>query len=118
VEAQAGSTFNGVVAITGEGIEMNERIQALALEAGWEPWEETSLYGKSDLDRTFQAGEYPVGEDLNKFAALIIQDCIECCVVVTQAAIDARDSDAYSHGREDAAALCKSTIRKHFGDKK
>ena len=95
---------------------MNERIKDLAHQAGWEPWEETSLYGKSDLDRTFQAGEYPVGEDLNKFAALIIQDCVACCEVVLQAAIDARDSDNYWNGREDAASLCKSTIRKHFGD--
>ena len=59
-------------------------------------------------------------DDENKFAELIIQDCIECCAVVAQAAIDARDgaSDAYSHGREDAASLCKSTIRKHFGEAK
>ena len=66
---------------------MNERIKELALQAGG---------------------------DLNKFAALIIQDCIECCEVVAQAAINARDSDAYSHGREDAAAMCKSAIKRHF----
>ena len=99
---------------------MNERIKALALLAGWEPYHQSSLWGKSELDRTFQAGEYPVGEDLNKFAALIIQDCVECCVLVAQASIDARDgaSDAYFLGREDAAALCKTTIRKHFGEAK
>ena len=57
-------------------------------------------------------------DDQNKFAELIIQDCVACCEVVLQAAIDARDSDAYSHGREDAAALCKSTIRKHFEEAK
>ena len=125
MEAQAGSTFNGVVAITGEGIEMNERIKALALEAGWETWEETSLYGNSEQDRTFQAGEYPVGEDLNKFAALIIQDCVACCAVVAQAAVDERKGEGvyfelctYLHGREDAASLCKTTIRKHFGEGK
>jgi hypothetical protein len=66
---------------------MNERIKDLALQSGG---------------------------DLNRFAALIIQDCVECCVLVAQAAIDARDSDAYSHGREDAAALCKSAIKRHF----
>jgi len=99
---------------------MNERIKALALLAGWEPYHETSLWGKSELDRTFQAGEHPVGEELNKFAELIIQDCLSCCAVVAQAALDARDgaSDAYSHGREDAASLCKTTIRKHFGEEK
>ena len=60
------------------------------------------------------------GDDQNKFAELIIQECVACCAVVAQAAIEARDeaSDAYSHGREDAASLCKTTIRKHFGEAK
>jgi hypothetical protein len=53
-------------------------------------------------------------DDQNKFAELIIQDCVACCEVVLQAAIDARDSDNYWNGREDAASLCKSAIRKHF----
>ena len=86
---------------------MNERIKALAGEArlltGW-----------------------PVGElEYQIFAELIIQDCVECCVLVAQAAIDTRskidtrgkelDADfSYWHGREDAASLCKSAIRKHF----
>jgi len=70
---------------------MNKRIKALALQAG---------------------------DDQNKFAALIIQDCLACCAVVAQASIDARDSDNYWNGREDAASLCKSTIQKHFGEGK
>jgi len=74
-------------------IEMNKRIKELALQAG---------------------------DDQNRFAELIIQDCLACCAVVAQAAIDARDwaGDAYSNGREDAASLCKTTIRKHFGEEK
>jgi ABC-type proline/glycine betaine transport system substrate-binding protein len=68
---------------------MNERIKDLALQSG---------------------------DDQNKFAALIIQDCMGLCALVALAALEKRDgaSDAYSHGREDAAALCKSAIRKHF----
>ena len=99
---------------------MNKRIKALALQAGWEPWEETSLYGNSEQDRTFQAGEYPVGEDLNKFAALIIQDCVACCEVVLQAAINALDgpNNMYSQGRKDAARLCRAAIQKHFEEEK
>jgi hypothetical protein len=58
------------------------------------------------------------GNDQNKFAALIIQDCVACCEVVAQAAIDARDSDNYWNGREDAARLCKVAIQKHFGEGK
>jgi hypothetical protein len=64
---------------------------------------------------------HQAGDDLNKFAELIIQDCIECCVLVAQAAIDERQRvslPAYLHGREDAASLCKSTIQKHFGEGK
>ena len=61
------------------------------------------------------------GDDQNKFAELIIKDCVECCVLVAQVAIDTRgkelDADfSYWHGREDAASLCKTTIRKHFGE--
>ena len=73
------------------GGEMNKRIKELALQAG---------------------------DDQNRFAELIIQDCLACCAVVAQAAIDTRDSDNYWNGREDAASLCKSTIRKHFGEVK
>ena len=58
---------------------MNKRIKALALEAGWEPWEETSLSGKSKQDETFQAGEYPVGEGLSRFAELILILCADIC---------------------------------------
>ena len=79
---------------------MNERIKELALQAGG---------------------------DKNRFAELIIQDCIECCVLVAQAATDTRGKEVdtdfrdeagfnYWHGREDAASLCKTTIRKHFGE--
>ena len=70
---------------------MNERIKALALQ---------------------------VGGDQNKFAALIIQDCVACCEVVAQAAIDARDSDNYWNGREDAARLCRVAIERHFEEGK
>ena len=58
---------------------MNERIKALALLAGWEPYHQSSLWGKSELDRTFQAGEYPVGEDLSRFAELILILCADIC---------------------------------------
>ena len=58
------------------------------------------------------------GDDQNKLVELVIADCVACCAVVAQAAIDASDGpcDAYSNGREDAASLCKTTIRKHFGE--
>ena len=78
------------------GGEMNKRIKELALQAG---------------------------DDQNRFAELIIQDCLACCAVVAQAAIDARDTARddnfeYFYGREDAAFMCEETIQKHFGEGK
>ena len=88
---------------------MNERIKALADQA-------------ANYAATMALPLGETGDNLfvQRFSELIIQDCIECCVIVAQAAIDARDgaSDDYSHGREDAAALCKSAIQKHFGEGK
>ena len=71
---------------------MKERIKALALQAG---------------------------DDQNKFAELIIQDFVACCAVVAQTAINARDTVRddefeYWYGREDAANLCKTAIKRHF----
>lgn len=45
----------------------------LALEAGFEEYEWSSLSGDSELDQTLQVGEYPVGEAVFKFAALVAQ---------------------------------------------
>ena len=89
------------------GGEMNERIKELADQA-------------ANYAATMALPLGETGDNLfvQKFSELIIQDCVACCAVVAQAAIDARDSDNYWNGREDAADLCKSTIRKHFGDKK
>jgi len=68
---------------------------------------------------------HQAGDDQNKFAELIIADCVACCAVVAQASINARDrvnvKDCefdYFNGREAAASLCKTTIRKHFGEGK
>jgi hypothetical protein len=88
---------------------MNERIKALADQA-------------ANYAATMALPLGETGDNLfvQRFSELIIQDCLACCAVVAQAAIDARDgaSDAYSHGREDAASLCKTTIRKHFEEMK
>ena len=91
---------------------MNERLKTLADEAA-----------KYAATTALPLGE--AGDDLfvEKFSELIIQDCVACCAVVAQAAINTcgKEVDAdfrYWHGREDAAALCKSTIKKHFGVEK
>ena len=63
------------------------------------------------------------GDDQNKFAELIIQECVACCGIVERAAIDARgtatdDAFEYFFGREKAANMCQKTIQKHFGEGK
>ena len=87
---------------------MNERIKALIKDVG--------LCGYGEEEGAYIIPTPAFESRIERFAELIIKDCVECCVLVAQAAINARDgaSDAYSHGREDAAALCKSTIKKHF----
>ena len=88
---------------------MNERIKEVADFVGIT---ENNL---SDGDMSYK--------DLEKFAELIIKNCVECCEVVLQAAVGTRGKEVdadfhYWHGREDAASLCKSAIRKHFGVEK
>ena len=100
---------------------MNERIKALIKDVG------LCWYGE-------ESGAYIIPtlafeSRIDRLAELIIQECVTCCEVVAQAAIDIRwkefDTEFreeagfnYWHGREDAAALCKTTIRKHFGEGK
>ena len=47
------------------------RVIELAIEAGFEPYESTSLSGKSELDQTLQVGEYPIGESVFKLVRLV-----------------------------------------------
>jgi len=87
---------------------MNERIKALADQA--------ANYAAITALPTGKSGDELFVE---RFSELIIHDCVACCLIVAQAAIDTRgkelDADfSYWHGREDAASLCKSAIRKHF----
>ena len=88
---------------------MNERIKQLANQA-------------ANYAATMALPLGETGDNLfvQKFSELLIHDCVACCEVVALAALEKRDgaSDAYSHGREDAASLCKSTIQKHFGEGK
>ena len=56
----------------------------LALEAGFEEYEWSSLSGDSELDQTLQVGEYPVGEAVFKFAALVAAAEREACAKVCE----------------------------------
>jgi len=56
----------------------------MALEAGFEKYHLTSLSGESELDRTLQVGEYPVGEYVSKFAELVAAAEREACLTILQ----------------------------------
>ena len=56
----------------------------MAREAGFEDYHWTSLNGESELDQTLQVGEYPVGENVFKFAALVAAAEREACAKVCE----------------------------------
>ena len=87
---------------------MNERLKTLADEA--------ANYAAITALPTGKSGDELF---VQKFAELIIQDFVACCAVVAQTAINARDTVRddefeYWYGREDAANLCKTAIKRHF----
>ena len=51
----------------------------MAIEAGFEEYNLTSLSGDSELDRTLQVGEYPVGESVFKLVNLVATAEREAC---------------------------------------
>ena len=56
----------------------------MAREAGFEEYEWSSLSGDSELDQTLQVGEYPVGEAVFNFAALVAAAEREACAKVCE----------------------------------
>lgn len=52
------------------------QIFQMAVEAGFEPYEDYSLSGDSEEDELLQVGEYPVGESVIAFANMV-QDWAE-----------------------------------------
>ena len=76
---------------------MNERIRELAEQAG--------LEFDDDLVLEPEAIYYTTQKDLEKFAELIIEECVEICLVHR-----VRNND-YNEGRTQ----CASDIKEHFG---
>lgn len=72
---------------------MNERIKELILEAGFPKFDK--MYVVSD------------GEELEKFAELIIRECANQCDLL----LDHKISSEWSRGTHD----CSRAIKKHFG---
>lgn len=82
----------------------------MAKEAGFEEYHWTSLSGDSELDRTLQVGEYPVGESVFKFAALVAAAEREACAALCfQMWNDSLDRRKLNHpDAEDCAAAIRA----------
>jgi hypothetical protein len=80
---------------------MNERIQQLALQAGAETWSRAPMRAVTGLAFT--------DENLEKFAQLIVRECIAICKD-----IDGEEDAMAKCGRQD----CAVEIREHFGVEK
>ena len=52
-------------------------IERMAREAGFDKWKTSDLDGESELDRIAVVGEYPCGEALTRFAALVRAQALE-----------------------------------------
>jgi hypothetical protein len=76
----------------------------MAREAGFEEYEWSSLSGESELDETLQVGEYPVGEAVFKFAALVAAAEREACAGLCEWKTGIRPVDA-------AIETCAAAIR-------
>lgn len=66
-------------------------IIAMALQAGFEKYEWSSLSGVSELDETLQVNEYPVGETVFEFAALVAAAEREACAKLVEVSDDLAD---------------------------
>ncbi len=93
---------------------MHKRIKELAKEAGLmqTKWADVEL--DQERVRIWQESLNNPGS-LEKFAKLIIEECMQCCVKVD----DADDYDGippdFVTGMRDGALLCKEEIKTHFG---
>lgn len=90
---------------------MNERIKALAEQAGFVIRKEYETQADVLTSRT---NLYPLDPELQKFAELIIKDCIDQIGIgasVDQLFADGRFNLGYHEGREDAVFI----LREHFG---
>lgn len=80
---------------------MNERIQKLAKQAGFGVYGE--IYSPNDEDS-------PITKNIEKFAELIVKECIGCCEQVISDPVP-ESVDTWLNGGEQ----CIQEIKQHFG---
>ena len=84
----------------------------MAREAGFEEYEWSSLSGDSELDQTLQVGEYPVGEAVFKFAALVAAAEREACAKVCESmSLEWEDQPAIAQAELATLMDCALAIR-------
>ena len=93
---------------------MNERILKLAVEAGV-----TGYFAAG----TEYATPVPLSNEVQKFAELIVEECMTMCDTVSadylkhrKGAFDFQDKNIYAEG-EAACDIIKYKMKKHFGVK-
>jgi hypothetical protein len=79
---------------------MNERIRVLAEQAG--------LEFDDDLALEPEPIYYITQKELERFAQLIVRECLQICKDV---GIESKD---YQEGRQMGAEVCHNMIKKHF----
>ena len=85
-------------------------IERMAREAGFAAWERrTDLNGESELDRIAVVGEYPCGEALTRFAALVraqaLEDAARTCLILDALFVPTDDYSMPPGPHQCAAAI-------------
>ena len=82
---------------------MNERIRALALQAGFETNGVICSFGNYKVDNEYFFAEDFIEDELAKFAELIAMECMSICEELGDKGLDGH--------------YCADEIKKHFGVK-
>ena len=69
-------------------------IQALALQAGFEPYEICHLSGNGESDRICSVGEYPCGDTVREFARLVLEEAAKACDARFMGDLNREDQEA------------------------
>lgn len=82
---------------------MNDTIERLACEAGFDAYSSSCLSSLGPDDETAAAGEYPIGRELARFAALVAAECAKIA-----------DDDDSDPGSAAVAQIIAGAIRAAF----
>jgi len=82
---------------------MNDRMKALLAQA--------SLFCYNDNTVSLLGESYAGQPEIEKFAELIIRECMQCCTNVEED----RELSNYAGGFRDGALLCREQIKEYFG---